>query len=40
MTQKYVKFLGFLIQADYKRPTLDNPHPTKLIGKSRPVFII
>ncbi|MGF7396269.1 group II intron reverse transcriptase/maturase (plasmid) [Thermoanaerobacterium thermosaccharolyticum] len=38
MTQKYVKFLGFLIQADYKRPTPDNPHPTKLVGKPRPDF--
>jgi hypothetical protein len=38
MTQKYVKFLGFLIQADYKRPTPDNPHPSKLVGKSRPDF--
>lgn len=38
MTQRYVKFLGFLIQADHKRPTPDNPHPTKLVGKSRPDF--
>jgi group II intron reverse transcriptase/maturase len=38
MTQKYIKFLGFLIQANHKRPTPDNPHPTKLVGKSRPDF--
>ncbi len=38
MTQRYIKFLGFLIQADYKRPTPDNPHPTKLVGKPRPDF--
>ncbi len=36
MTQKYVKFLGFLIKADYKRPTPNNPKPDKIVGKPYP----
>ncbi|MDK2806740.1 MAG: RNA-directed polymerase [Thermoanaerobacterium sp.] len=36
MTQKYVKFLGLLLKADYKRPTPDNPKPDKIVGKPYP----
>ncbi|MFU0783684.1 MAG: group II intron reverse transcriptase/maturase [Thermoanaerobacterium thermosaccharolyticum] len=36
MTNKYAKFLGFLIKADYKRPTPDNPKPSKIVGKPYP----
>ncbi|EGD51050.1 RNA-directed DNA polymerase [Thermoanaerobacter ethanolicus JW 200] len=36
ITQKPIKFLGFLIKADYKRKTPNDPKPNKLIGKSYP----
>ena len=36
ITRRYIKFLGFLIKADYKRKTHDNPNPDKLVGKPFP----
>ncbi|MFU0783733.1 MAG: Group II intron reverse transcriptase/maturase [Thermoanaerobacterium thermosaccharolyticum] len=36
ITNKYAKFLGFLIKADYKRTTPGEPKPNKLVGKSYP----
>lgn len=36
ITQKPIKFLGFLIKAENKRKTPSDPHPNRLVGKPYP----
>jgi len=36
ITQKPIKFLGFLIKADHKRKTPSDPKPSRLVGKPYP----
>ncbi|UZQ84256.1 group II intron reverse transcriptase/maturase [Thermoanaerobacter sp. RKWS2] len=38
ITQKPIKFLGFLIKAETKRPTPNDPKPNKIVGKLYPNF--